>query len=316
MKLKLTILTMAVALLTALSIYGVYARPDHGPVNFSLTRAEETQNFDSQTAYILPVMEPNHFPIRRPEFADPQLAARSFLLYEIENEKILLASNSKQPWPAASLTKILTAVVVAENLAPDEIVVIGADSRNVDAEGADFYLGEKVYVKDLLAAMLIKSSNDAAVALSGAVESKTGRRFLEMMNRKADEIGMINSFFLDPSGLNDDGYSTAEDLLKLARYSKKYELIWQMLGLRSWEMRSADDKFAHSFLSTNKLFDDLPGIIGGKTGYTEGALGCMILEVGRHGEHGSFVVVVLGSSSRFEDAKKLIQWGRSAFRWE
>lgn len=316
MRLKLTILTILVALLATLSIYGVSARPDRGPVNFSLVRAEETHNFDSQTAYILPAVEPNLFPIRRSEFTDPPLAAKAFLLYEIENGKIVLAQNSKQPLPVASLTKILTAVLAMENLSLDEVVIIGPDSRNVDQEGADFYLGEKVYVKDLLAAILIKSSNDAAVALSKAVEKKTDGHFIAMMNQKASAIGMVSSSFLDPSGLNDNGYSTAEDLLKLARYSKKYKLIWQMLGSRSWEMRSTDGKLAHHFLSTNKLFDVVPGLIGGKTGYTEGALGGMILEVERYGTHGSFVAVVLGSPSRFEDAKKLIEWGRAAFRWE
>lgn len=317
MTLKLTILTITVAALTFLSIYGVYHKPDYPPVSFSLTKAAANQSFNSQTAYLLSAAEPHNFPIRRPEAVDPVIDAKSYLLYETKNDKMILAHNTRQPLPIASLTKILTAMVVLENLAPDEILTIDAASRNVDQEGADFYLGEKIYVKDLLGAMLVKSSNDAAVALAKRVEEKTPGRFVAMMNRQAYAIGMVNSSFLDPAGLNDDAYSTAEDLLKLALYSKKYPEIWQWLGKPSWAMRSADGPLAHLFLSTNRLFDTLPNIIGGKTGYTDSALGCMILEVKNpFVSGGSFLAIVVGSSARFEDIRKLIEWGQSSFRWE
>lgn len=317
MKLKLTILTITVAVLTVLSIYGVYHKPDYPPVSFSLTQVAANEHFNSQTAYLLSAAEPNNFPIRRPEAVDPVIAAKSYLLYETKNGKMILAHNTRQPLPIASLTKILTAMVVRENLALDEILTMDAASRNVDQEGADFYLGEKVYARDLLGAMLVKSSNDAAVALAKRVEEKTRERFSAMMNRQAYAIGMVNSSFLDPAGLNDDAYSTAEDLLKLALYAKKYPEIWQGLGKSSWAMRSADGQLAHLFLSTNRLFETIPNIIGGKTGYTDSALGCMILEVKNPFVSGSsFLALVVGSPARFEDIRKLIEWGQSSFRWE
>lgn len=316
MKLKLTILTILVALLTGLSMYGVYGGQDQRPVDFAFTKSSDRSGLDSQTAYILSAAEPNNFPVRNPDFPDPQISAKAFLLYEVKSGKTVLSKNSKQPLPVASLTKLLTALIVSEHLPSEEIVVIDAESHNVDQEGADFHLGERLYVKDMLGAMLVQSSNDAAVALAKAVEAKTGGRFPEMMNRKAYEIGLINSSFLDPAGLNDGGYSTAEDLLKLVQYSKRYQEVWGLLGLKSWEVRSTGGQRAHSFFSTNKLWETLPDILGGKTGYTEGALGCMILEVKGKDGQGSFLTILLGSAARFEDTKKLIEWGQAAFRWE
>ena len=186
-----------------------------------------------------------------------------------------------------------------------------------DQEGADFYLGEQLFFKDLLGVMLVKSSNDAAMAVAKAVENKTKRRFPDLMNKKAQELDMLNSYFIHPAGLNDDAYSTAENLLKLVIYSKKYPEIWGWLALPTITITSIDGKNSHTFSSTNKLFTSLDEIVGGKTGYTDGALGCMILEVRISGlKGGSFLAIVLGSPSRFEDTKKLVEWGKSAFRWE
>ncbi len=317
MPLKLTILTIVVTILTVLSVYGVYRRPAYAPVNFALTNAADNPSFNSQTAYLLSATEPNAFPIRRPETSDPILAAKSYLLYETKNDKVILSRNPRQPLPVASLTKILTAILVLENISLEEVITIDASSRNVDKEGADFYLGDKIYAKDLLGAMLVKSSNDAAVALAKRVEEKTGGRFQEMMNHKAYAIGMVNSSFFDPAGLNDDGYSTAEDLLKLIRYSKKYPEIWQRLGSKSLEINPANGQGVRVFTTTNKLFDTFVGIVGGKTGYTDSALGCMILEVKNSAvKDGSLLAIVLGSPVRFDDIRRLIEWGQSSFRWE
>ncbi|MDO8495525.1 MAG: serine hydrolase [bacterium] len=317
MKLKLTVLTILVALLTALSVYGVYGNPGKkpgsaAPVNLG---SFSEKKFNSQAAYILPVTEPNNFPIRHAAVVDPVIAAKSYLLFETKTGKTILSADAKQPLPIASLTKLLTALIVLEDLSMDEILTVDEASRNIDKEGADFYLGEKIYVKDVLGTMLVKSSNDAAVILAKAVEAKSGGKFIDRMNRKAYEIGMINSSFFDPAGLDDSGYSNAEDLLRLVQYSKRHVELWRLLRLPAIEVRSTDGQLVHNFASTNKLFDTFPDLVGGKTGYTDGALGCMILEV-KTGNSGSLLAIVIGSSSRFDDARKLIEWGQTAFRWE
>lgn len=321
MRLKLILLTTLIGLLAVLGFYGISRREGRASLSeaISLGAQEKKDGFNSDTGYLLPLSEPNYWPIRNAQVPDPEISARAFLLYEAANDKIVLAKNLRQTLPIASLTKLLTAVIAVENLKPEEVITIEPEMRNVDQEGgADFYLNEKIVFKDLLSAMLVKSSNDAAAAIAKTVERKTQNNFKDLMNKRAWEIGLASSYFLDPAGLNDEAYSTAADLLKLVRYSKNYPVIWQWLGAKSITLRSADNQFAHNFASTNKLFNTLPEIVGGKTGFTDGALGCLILEVRVPTGHGetSFLAIVLGSPDRFTDTKKLIEWGKQAFRWQ
>ncbi len=317
MKLKLTILTILVTLLTALSVYVVYGNPRKKSGGVASVQFEGLvgKRFSSQAAYLLPITEPNNFPIRRAEAVDPIISAKSYLLFEIKNGKTLLTNNARQPLPVASLTKLLTAIVVYEDLSMDGVLIVDEASRNVDKEGADFYLGEKLYVKDVLGVMLVKSSNDAAVMLAKAVEEKSGGKFRDRMNRKAYEIGMVNSSFFDPAGLDDSGYSNAEDILKLVQYSKRYNELWRLMRSPAIEVRSTDGQSVYNFTTTNKLWEVFPELVGGKTGYTDGALGCIILEV-NIGKSGSILAVIIGSPTRFDDARKLIEWGQTALRWE
>lgn len=320
MRLKILILTILVGFLAAVSFYAVYGEEKPRTANnlALIGTVESKEKVDSQTAYLLPISEPNHLPVRDSSVPDPVVAAKAYLLYEVKNGKTVLAKNAQQTLPIASLTKLLTAVIALENLDLQETLTITQESHKADGETADFYLGEKLSFENLLGAMLIKSSNDAAAAIARQAEAKTGVRFGELMNQKAYEIGMLNSSFLDAAGLNDEAYSSAEDLLKLVNYSKKYSQIWKLLGMKEWVTHSVDGKLTHTFPSTNKLFQALPEIVGGKTGYTDAALGCMILEVKINpaGQESSFIAIVLGSSNRFEDTKKLIEWGKTAFRWE
>lgn len=325
MRFKIYLLTILVALLTFFSFYIVYSDWPQSSFwsghfqNFSPASFPANGNngdLDARRAYILPIAEPNYLPAKKQNWPDPELSAKSFLLYDDRNGRIIFSKNIDQPLPVASLTKLMTAVLAMEYLPVKSVVTINPESYRVDGETADFYPGEQLYFEDLLAVMLIRSSNDAAVALSLAVETKVGGHFFYLMNSKARELGMYNSAFLDPAGLSDDAYSTAKDLLKLARYSQKYPLIWQFLRFNAIDIISADGRYAHHYSSTNRLLGQWPETIGGKTGYTEGALGCMILEVKIHrGEH-SLLAIVLGSASRFEDTKNLIDWGQNAFYWE
>ncbi len=317
MRLKLTILTILVGALSVLSFYLVYSdqrtTSEIALASFSKTR----ENFDSQTqtAFILPISEPTYFPIRDTTLTPPELSAKSFLLYDTKNGKIIFSKEPGRTLPIASLTKLLTAVVSLKNLSPPEIITITKESFNVDGEGADFHLNEQFYFKDLLRAMLVKSSNDAAMAMAKAVEQKTNQNFAGLMNQEALTIGMNSSHFLDPSGLNDEAYSSARDLLELVKYSKRWPEIWSALGLKSLDINSVDGQFSHHFASTNKLWGTLSGLSAGKTGYTDGALGCMIIEENLGEQDVSLMVIILGSSDRFGEIKKLTDWSRSAFRW-
>lgn len=317
MRLKISILTTLVAFLVVLSFYVVYSNGRNRVQNLAFVGASlANESLGSQKAYVLPLSETTYFPIRNSNFQGPVVNAKSFLVYDTKNDKIIFSKDSQKSLPIASLTKLLSAVVAVNQLEPDSIIEVGSAAINVDQEGADFYLGEKFYFKDLLKAMLVKSSNDAAMAIAKEVEKKTNSNFVDLMNRQALEIGMTHSDFLDPAGLNDSAYSTAEDLLKLTNHSKKFADIWSSLNLKSADIRSADNKFLHHLHTTDKLLDVLPNIAGGKTGYTDGALGCMILEVRFPEKNTSLVIIVLGSNDRFGDVKKIADWTKTAFRWE
>ncbi len=325
MRQKVTILTILVGGLVVLSFFIVYgdiknkaelSKNQYKNLNLALINASQaSENFNSQTGYVLPISEPTYFPIRNSDIAEPVVSAKSFLLYDTKNAKTLISRDANKQLPIASLTKLLTALVALDNLNPEDTIEIQKESMNVGGEGADFYLKEKFYFQDILKAMLIKSSNDAASAIARAVEQKTGSNFIELMNQKAIQVGLTNSKFLDPAGLNDEAYSTAQDLLKLVRYSKRFKEIWSSLGSRNADITSQDKKFLHHIISTNKLFNSLPNIVGGKTGYTDGALGCIIVEERLDKVGSSLVVIVLGSNDRFEDASKIITWAEKAFRW-
>ena len=277
------------------------------------SRAQDLGSY--QAGYILPVSVPNFFPIKTANITAPKLSAKAALLYDTANDKVLFSDNSQKSLPVASLTKLLTATIVLDQLTLSGSVVVSSRSYNVDGLGADFNRGEQLLVGDLIKAMLIKSSNDAAYALAQFIEMKTGRSIAEQLNAKATVIGMYQSRFSDPAGLNDDAYSTAEDLLRLVKYSKRYSLIWQTINRPEVDISSVDGRFSHHIVSTNKLFCVLPDIVGGKTGYTDGAKGCMILEIALPADDSSLLAIVLGSDDRFADTKTLLEWGRDNFRW-
>lgn len=318
MRFKIHLLTILVGVLSVLSFYLVYSdqKISRDTALISFPKAEAGTDGNFQTAFLLPVSEPTFFPIRDTAVPAPELTAKSFLIYDTQNDKIIFSKEPGRTLPIASLTKLLTAAIALENLSPEEIVSITSGSFNVDGEGADFRLEEQFYWQDLLGAMLVKSSNDAAFAVARRVEEKTGENFIATMNRKARQIGMTRSRFMDPAGLNDEGYTTAGDLLRLARYSKNYPEIWRLLGLRSLDINSADNKWTHHFESTNKLWATMLNLTGGKTGYTDGALGCMIIEENLPEADSSLVIIVLGSNDRFGEVKKLSDWSKAAFRWK
>ena len=313
MQSKLYILAV---MLAGLVIVNVLFIMDSSQKN-NLANAEPT--FNSYQAYVLPISEPSYFPIydsNPPAGGEkPVLDAKAGLVYDTRSGRFLFDKNTRIKLPVASLTKILSAVVVLENLDTKEAVVIPKEVLKVDEEKQSLYLDEEITVQNLLKLMLIESSNDAAYALAWYANSK-GVNFVDKMNEKAQLLNMIDSHFLDPAGLNDDAYSTAEDLVKLVKYSLKYDSIWEILTEKSIVVKSTDGKIEHKAESTDQLLGVIPDIFGGKTGYTDGALGCMILVVDIPDKNDKLISIVLGSRSRFDDTKKLVDWVKESYRWE
>ncbi len=309
---KLYILSGVLSVLILINAFFIFNFENAGERDTGLTSL--TGQTSNTQAYIFPISEPSYLPVLNTAIERPQLAARSALVYDTRSSRFLYSKNPEERLPIASLTKLMTAIVVLENLDLDGIIIVSKESVKVDEEKQTLYLDERIKVKELFKMMLIESSNDAAYALK-LYASSSGIDLVDLMNKKAIELGMNNSIFHDPAGLNDNALSTSDDLIKLVRYSLKFDELWATLGEKTASVYSIDGKIGHTVNSTNQLLGVIPDIVGGKTGYTEKALGCMALLVDVSGKNDKLISIVLGSTERFTDTEKLINWTRKAYSW-
>lgn len=274
--------------------------------------------FNTAQAYIAPPSQISYLPIFNTNGNDVKLDAKSALLYDLKADRNLFEKNSTERLPIASLTKVLTAIVVWEKFSPNDQVTVQESAIKVDGERQDLFINETISVKNLLQLMIIESSNDAAYALKDYAASK-GINLVEEMNAKAVALGMNNTHVEDSAGLNDSGYSTAADLVKAVRYGLRYDALWSFSRESTTTVTSTDGTISHVLKSTNQLLGSLADIVGGKTGYTDSALGCIILIVDVPGNSPAggdrMIAVVLGSHSRFEDMKNLISWAKRVYQW-
>lgn len=308
---KLYILSGVLSVLILVNVFFIFSFPKQ---NISYPN-QAGPYLNSSQAYIFPIAESSYFPVLDTTIEKPTINAKSAVIYDTRSSRFLYDSNTGERLPIASLTKLLSAIVVIENFDLDDFIHVSKESLKVDGEKQTLYLDEKLRVIDLLKMMLIESSNDAAYVLMNHA-SGLGINLVNLMNRKAAALGMGNSIFHDPAGLNDDALSTVEDLIKLVEYSLKFNEIWSILGEKTASVYSVDRKIEHRISSTNQLLGVIPDVIGGKTGYTEKALGCMILVVDIPGENDRLITIVLGSTDRFTDTQKLLDWAKRAYSWE
>ncbi len=256
----------------------------------------------------------------RQRFKNLKIDAKAAILVEVgenNNERILFEKNSQKPLAIASLTKLMTALVIFdldETYAPSKLIKI--TKQAVEQEGRSKYkdltIGGSLSVKNLLYITLIESSNDAAFALTEPI-GKQG--FVELMNVYAKEIGLENTYFVNPTGLEPDNLdeeknaSTVRDIVKLTKYIlKKYPKIFKITTKQSYEVLKPDGTL-HHFIpkSTNELLGEIPEIIGGKTGWSPEASGCLLLVLDNPEEEESyFISIVLGTKDRFAETRKLI----------
>jgi D-alanyl-D-alanine carboxypeptidase len=254
--------------------------------------------------------------VRDTTVPEPLLDANAAILVHLESGRVLFEKNAHTKVPIASLTKVLSALVAQDLFLPDESVTVASGSVRVDGVKQTLYLGERILVRDLVAMMLVESSNDAAYALA-AYAHERGQDFVAKMNGKAWVLGMNDCTFTDPAGLDDNAYCTADDVLRLTRAALELAPeLWPVMASPLVQVKSADGRIAHEVKSTNELLGRLPGIIGGKTGHTDGALGCLMLVVETHDGRDTLVSIVLGSRTRFADTSALLGWSADAWRWQ
>lgn len=228
----------------------------------------------------------------------PGISAQSAVL--VHNGQIIYDKNADCRLPMASTTKIMTAIVTIENAMLDDMVEIEAEHCNV--EGSSMYLkpGTQKTVHELLMGLLLVSGNDAALALSDHVAGNV-EKFTDLMNSKAKAIGLANTNFKNPHGLNHSShYTTAYDLALLMEYCMDNEVFRDIISMKSFESDGAQ------LLNHNKLLFSCPGCTGGKTGYTLASGRCLVSCCEREGAR--VICVTLSAPDDWNDHMALYDW--------
>ncbi|MCS7066684.1 MAG: D-alanyl-D-alanine carboxypeptidase [Fimbriimonadales bacterium] len=237
----------------------------------------------------------------------PTVQARSAILVEASTGQVLFGKNPDLPLPPASLTKMMTALLVLERCGLEEQVT--ASKRAVDAKASTMHLqeGEQVSVRDLLYALLLRSANDAATALAehaaGSVES-----FVQLMNEKARELGATRTHFTNPHGLHDPRHrSTARDLALIARYAMENPQFRAIVRQREAVIARSIKQDETLMVSKAKFLELYPWAEGIKTGFTRQAGFCFAGAASKEGRR--LIAVVLNSPQREQDTIALMEYG-------
>lgn len=229
---------------------------------------------------------------------EPLIAGETGMLVEINSGDVLFEENSNERRPIASLVKIMTAVVALEHKNLDGKVFITLDAAHIGENSMGISSGETYSLEELMYGLVLNSGNDAAYAISESVAGNSDR-FVDWMNFKAEELGLQNTYFADPSGLDDASYSTAADLVKLTRYALKNPEFRKIVATVEREIPSTDEhKYIYLYNQTN-LLTTYPGVAGVKTGFTEEA-GLSLVTYASNGGR-EVVGVVLNSIDRKGD---------------
>ncbi len=272
------------------------------------------RNFIRLTTAVLAVLMlfGGSFGVRGAEqYAPPNLSARAAVLMD-EYGQILYARQAEQSLPMASTTKIMTALVALEADDPDRMIKI--DPRAVGVEGSSAYLmaGEVMDLRTLLYALLLASANDAAVAIAIAIDGSV-EAFARRMNRKAEELGLLGTRFVNPHGLDAEGhYTTAADLARLTLAALRNELFAQMVSTYRYSAPVNGSESTRLFVNHNRLLREYEGCIGVKTGYTKKTGRCLVTAARR--EEITLVAVTLGDPNDWQDHRALLDYGFSLCR--
>lgn len=246
-------------------------------------------------------------PAVRAEGAPPRISAASAVLMDAGTGRVLYEKDSHTRRLIASITKLMTALTALESgHGLEEAVTIAPEWAGV--EGSSIYLrpGEEITLEALLYGLLLHSGNDAALAVAGHCGGSV-ENFVAQMNRRAGELGMKDTSFANPNGLNEEGhYSSAYDMALLARACLENETLAQMVATKSITLGT------RTFTNHNKLLWRYEGCIGLKTGYTEKAGRTLVSAAQRDGM--TLICVTLNAPSDWADHTALFDWGFAAYQ--
>lgn len=249
------------------------------------------------------------FSVHSISYCNPTMNAESSILIDVHSGRILYSFNSHKKLPMASTTKIMTALVALENSNLNNEIKIKSESVEVEGSSIYLYEEEKITIEDLLYGLMLRSGNDAAMAIAEHVGGDSDS-FIDLMNNKAKEIGALNTNFTNPHGLeNENHYTTAEDLGIITKEALKNEVFKEIVSSKSW---IANRNKNNHFYNKNKTLWQYEGGDGVKTGYTKRAGRCLVSSATKNGMQ--LISVVLNDGDWFNDCYNLLDYGFDNYR--
>lgn len=246
------------------------------------------------------------------EIGAPGDSAKASILMIQGSNEVLYSKNSDKKMSMASTTKIMTSILAIESGNLEEEITVTDKMVRVEGTSSGLMAGDKIDLKTLVYCMLLQSGNDAANVTACAVSGST-EKFVELMNKKAAEIGMKNTHFSTPSGLDaDDHYSTAYDMALLASYAIKNPIFKEACSTYNKTVSYGNPKYNRTITNHNKLLKSYKGMIGVKTGFTKKSGRCLVTAAERSGV--TLICVTLDDWSDWNDHKRLLDYGFSAVK--
>jgi D-alanyl-D-alanine carboxypeptidase (penicillin-binding protein 5/6) len=245
--------------------------------------------------------------------AAPFISAQGAAVIDVDSGRILYDKNGQQKMRVASLTKIMTAIVAIEEADVNEMVTIS--DHAIGVEGSSIYLrhGEKLTLEQLLYGLMLRSGNDAAVAIAHHVGGSL-EGFSHLMNEKAEHIGLSGTRFANPHGLDDSNqhFSTAVDMAKLTAYALHNELFKKIVSTPIKKIPQHGEKWDRKLINKNKMLHLYQGADGVKTGYTRLAKRCLVSSASRNDRQ--IAVVTLNAPNDWDDHSRLLDYAFEHFQ--
>ena len=243
----------------------------------------------------------------------PKTNSRRYIVYDRISKSMIIGKNEDVKSAMASTTKIMTTIVILEKADLNEKVTVSAKAGGTGGSRLGLKRGDKASVRDLLYGLMLRSGNDAAVALAEHVGGSV-KGFAELMNEKAIELGLTNTHFVTPHGLDDaNHYTTALELAKLTDYAMDNETFAKIVGTKSTTKYINNQP--RQINNTNELLGLLNGVVGVKTGFTNNAGRCLVTETKRNNM--DIITIVLGADTkkdRTKDSVNLIEYTFSKYK--
>lgn len=243
------------------------------------------------------------------ETGSPEISAGSALFIDTKSGQVLFSKNPNKRLPIASLVKVMTVLIALEHKKMDAEFLISKQAADMEPDKMLLIAGERLTLRELLDGIFLVSANDAAEAIA---EDATGDRneFVKLMNEKAGQLGMKDTFFANPTGLDEDSnnsYSTTYDLAILARYLIRYfpEVVDISQQYHIYLPQTPEHQDYDMYSGIN-LLTTYPGVIGFKTGFTPEA-GLTLITLARKNGH-EVIGVLLGSGDRRDEARDLLDY--------